>query len=314
MFRLSLKLAQSPVFFTNGGIFEMHKGLWRVVVILVVMMVVITGCGKSTGKPAELGQQNSSLTVKVLDIGQGDAILIRAAGQTLLVDTGDIEHRDKMVAYIKKEGITTIDKVIITHPHADHLGGMPGILENFAVGHIYDSGKTGTTALYRQYLSVVNKKNIPFTIATPGTEIVIGDHIKLKIFAPEKSLLADEELNNSSIVAKLIYNKFTMLLTGDAERESEALMLKSYGSELKSNVLKAGHHGSNTSSTPEFLKAVGPEAAIISLGANNDYHHPHPSTLKKYEQAKLKVYRTDLDGTVTITSDGNTYTITKEKG
>ena len=292
----------------------MCKGLWRVIAILVVMMVLITGCGKSTGKSAEQGQQKSSLTVKVLDIGQGDAILIRVAGQTVLIDTGDIEHREKMVAYIKKEGITTIDKVIITHPHADHLGGMPGILENFTVGHIYDSGKTGTTALYRQYLSAVNKKNVPFTIAIPGSEIIIVNDIKLKIFAPDKSLLADEEINNSSIVAKLIYNNFSMLLTGDAEKESEALMLRTYAGELKSNILKAGHHGSNTSSTPEFLKAVGPEAAIISLGANNDYHHPHPSTLKKYEQAKLKVYRTDLDGTITITSDGNTYNITKEKG
>jgi len=288
----------------------MRKGLCLMLVILVAMMVVVAGCKKETAKSAEQGQQ---LIVKVLDIGQGDAILIRVAGQTVLVDTGDIEHREQMVAYIKKEGITTIDKVIITHPHADHLGGMPGILDNFKVGHIYDSGKTSTTALYRQYLSAVNKKNIPFTVATPGSEIIIGDNIKLKIFAPDKSLLAETEMNNSSIVAKLIYNKFSMLLTGDAEKESEALMLKSYAGELKSNVLKAGHHGSNTSSTPELLKAVGAEAAIISLGANNDYHHPHPSTLKKYEQAKLKVYRTDLDGTVTITSDGNTYNITKEK-
>jgi len=296
----------------------MRKGLWLMVVVLVVMMVLATGCGKNTTKSAEQGQvpktqQNSSLTVKVLDIGQGDAILIRVAGQTVLVDTGDIEHREKMVEYIKKEGITTINNVIITHPHADHLGGMPGILDNFKVGHIYDSGKTGTTALYRQYLSLIKKKNIPFTVVTPGTEMIITNDIKLKFLAPDKVSLADAEMNNSSVVAKLIYNKFSMLLTGDAEKESEELMLKSYAGELKSNILKAGHHGSNTSSSSAFLKAVGPEAAIISLGANNDYHHPHPSTLKKYEQAKLKVYRTDLNGTVTITSDGNTYTITKEK-
>jgi len=295
------------------GRLEMRKGLCLMLAIFVAMMVVVAGCGKESTKPAEQGQQNSSLTAKVLDIGQGDAILIRVAGQTVLVDTGDIEHRDKMVAYIKKEGITTIDKVIITHPHADHLGGMPGILENFKVGHIYDSGKTGTTALYRQYLSLVNKKNIPFTVVTPGVEIIIANEIKLKFFAPDKSLLAEAEMNSSSIVAKLIYNKFSMLLTGDAEKESEELMLKSYAGELKSNVLKAGHHGSNTSSSSGLLKAVGAEAVIISLGVNNDYHHPHPSTLKKYEQFKLKVYRTDLDGTVTVTSDGNTYNITKEK-
>lgn len=301
-----------------GGSIEMRKGLWQVVAVLVAMMILVTGCGKSIGKSAEQGQaaqgqQSSLLTVKVLDIGQGDAILIRVAGQAVLVDTGDIEHRDKMVSYIKKEGITTIDKVIITHPHADHLGGMPGILENFKVGQIYDSGQTATTALYRQYLSMVNKKNIPFTIVTSGTEIIIANDIKLKIFAPEKPFITESEINNNSVVSKLIYNKFSMLLTGDAEKDSEARMLKTYAGELKSNVLKVGHHGSNTSSSPGFLKSVAPEAAIISVGANNDYHHPHPSTLKKYEQAKLKVYRTDLDGTITVTSDGNTYNITKEK-
>ena len=280
--------------------------------IVFAMIVVVTGCGKETTKPIQQGQQNSPLTVKVLDIGQGDAILIRASGRTVLVDTGDIEEREKMVQYIKKEGITTIDTVIITHPHADHLGGMPGVIENFTVGHIYDSGKTGTTALYRKYLTLVNQKKIPFTVVSPGTEIPITNEIKLIVLAPDKSLLADEEMNNSSVVTKLIYNKISMLLTGDAEKESEALMLKNYASELKSTILKSGHHGSNTSSSPGFLKAVGPEAAIISLGANNDYHHPHPSTLKKYEQAKLQVYRTDLDGTVTITSDGITYKITKE--
>ncbi|MBC8014327.1 MAG: MBL fold metallo-hydrolase [Sporomusaceae bacterium] len=296
----------------------MRKGLLLMMAVLIAMMAVIAGCGKGTVKSAEPGlmvegQQSSSLIVKVLDIGQGDAILIRAAGQTVLVDTGDIEHRDKIVAYLKKEGITTIDKVIITHPHADHLGGMPGILENFKVGQIYDSGRSSTTALYRQYLSAVSKKNVPFKVVNPGNEIIIVNDIKLKIFAPDKSFISDSEINNSSIVAKLIFNKFSMLLTGDAEKESESRMVKTYAAELKSTVLKSGHHGSNTSSTSEFLKAVGAEAVIISLAANNDYHHPHPSTVKKYAEAKLKVYRTDLNGTVTITSDGNTYNITKEK-
>ena len=147
------------------GRIQMRKKLCFMLAIVIAMLVVVTGCGNEAAKSAQQGQmaqgqQNSPLIVKVLDIGQGDAILIRAAGQTVLVDTGDIEHREKMVEYIKKEGITTIDKVIITHPHADHLGGMPGIIDNFKVGHIYDSGKTGTTSLYHQYLSLVNKKNI----------------------------------------------------------------------------------------------------------------------------------------------------------
>ena len=284
--------------------------------ILLVMMVMLTGCGKkdvTSAQPSEV-KQGQPLTVKVLDIGQGDAILIRIADQTVLVDTGDINTRDKMVAYIKKEGITTIDKVIITHPHADHLGGMPGIVENFKVGQIYDSGQTATTALYKQYLSLVNKKNIPFSVVKAGSEVVISGDVKLKILGPEKPFITESPANNNSIVAKLIYNQFSMLLTGDAEKEEEARIINTYKNDLKSKVLKAGHHGSNTSSSPAFLKAVGPEAAIISVGVGNDYHHPHPSTLKKYVEANLKVYRTDIDGTVTITSDGQTYKVIKEHG
>lgn len=286
---------------------------WLTILLIVIAMLITAACSKENGKPVSQGQVNSPLVVKVLDIGQGDAILIRTAGQNVLVDTGDIGTRDKLVAYIKKEGITTIDKVIITHPHADHLGGMPGIIENFKVSQIYDSGQTATTALYRKYLSLVQSKKIPFTVLTAGTEIVISSDVKLKIFAPEKPFIGDSDLNNNSIVAKLIYNEFSMLLTGDAEKESEERMLKNYKAELKSSILKAGHHGSNTSSSLPFLKTVAPEAAIISLGANNDYHHPHPSILKRYGEAKIKVYRTDTDGTVTVSSDGKTYTITKEK-
>lgn len=294
-----------------GG--KMMGRKWFGVLLVTLAMLVAAGCVKDREANVSQGQTNSPLTVKVLDIGQGDAILIRAAGQTVLVDTGDIGTKDKLAAYIKKEGITTIDKVIITHPHADHLGGMSSILENFNVNQIYDSGQTTTTALYRKYLSLVQSKKIPFSVLTAGTEIVIANDIKLKILAPEKPFIKDSELNNNSIVAKLIYHDFSMLLTGDAEKESEERMLKKYKTELKSTILKAGHHGSNTSSSVSFLKAVAPEAAIISLGANNDYHHPHPSTLKKYGEAKAKVYRTDTDGTVTINSDGKTYTITKEK-
>ena len=141
---------------------------------------------------------------------------------------------------------------------------------------------------------------------------MISKEIKLKVFAPDKSMLADENMNNSSIVAKLTFNQFSMLLTGDVDKESEAVILKSYAKELKSNVLKSAHHGSSSSSSPEFLKAVNPEAVVISLAAGNDYHHPHPSTMERYKRANMKIYRTDTDGTVLITSDGITYAISKQ--
>lgn len=289
---------------------------WQSFFLIWIMLLALISAGCSTTAKQDRAQGISNqqpLTIKVLDIGQGDAILIRTANEVVLVDTGDIPMRDKLVSYIKNEGITTIDKVIITHPHADHLGGMPGVLNNFTVKQIFDSGLTTTTSLYRQYLTTVQKKNIPFQTVTPGTQIDIGGGVALKVMAPEKPFITNSELNNNSIILKLIYGKFSMLLPGDAEREEEGRVLKSYGAELKSTILKAGHHGSNTSSTPAFLKAVAPETVVISVGQNNDYHHPHPSTLRKYTDLKFKVYRTDTDGTVTITSDGQSYNIVKEK-
>ncbi len=280
--------------------------------VMLVMTVLLAGCGGSAARQASQ-LKDGQLMIQVIDVGQGDAILIRGSEQTVLVDTGDVPAREKLVAYLKSQGISTIDKVIITHPHADHLGGMAAIMDNFTVKQVYDSGQTTTTALYRNYLTAVQKKNIPFAVVQAGMQIDIGGGAVLKVFAPAKPFITNSELNNNSIVMKLVYGNFSMLLTGDAEHESEERMVNNYGSELKSTVLKSGHHGSNTSSSLPFMKAVAPEAAIISVGAGNDYHHPHPSTIKRYNELKIPIYRTDIDGTITVKSDGRSYNINKEK-
>lgn len=286
------------------------KKSWLMALLLIIL-VAVTGCGHSAVLP---GAQ-AKLTVKVLDVGQGDAILIRSGETVTLIDTGDVPARDKLVSMLKEQGIKQIDNVIITHPHADHLGGMAAVLDNFTVKHIYDSGQTTTSALYRNYLTAVKRKNIPFTIVKAGTDIPL-DQAVLKVLAPQMPYIAgtDSDLNNNSVVLKLQYGAFTMLLPGDAERQEEEQLVAKYGSQLACSVLKSGHHGSHTASSAEFLKMVNPQAAIISVGANNDYHHPHASTLKRYRDFKLKVYRTDTNGTITIVSDGQQYDIAKEKG
>ncbi len=283
--------------------------------VLISMLAFTVGCSSKNG--ANSGNQpmkDAPLIVKVLDVGQGDAILLRGNGQVVLIDIGDVPTRDKLVAYLKAEGITTIDKLVITHPHADHLGGFAALADQFTIKQIYDSGQTTTTALYRQYLSAVQKK-IPFSVVADGEQIDLGAGILLKVLAPGKPLLTgtDSDLNNNSIVLRLTFGKFSMLFAGDAEQPEEEQILRKYSREIKSTVLKSGHHGSRTSSSQPFLDAVAPEAAVICAGMNNDYHHPHPSTLKKYEKQKIAVFRTDLNGTVTIASNGETYSVNKEK-
>lgn len=294
---------------------------WLVIAVALFAVIIATGCGgagttaQPGGKVPAAAAAGAPLTVQVLDVGQGDAILIRTNEQVALIDTGDVPARDKLVRMLKSQGITTVDKLIITHPHADHIGGAAAVLANFTVRQVYDSGQKTTTNLYRQYLTQISKKKIPFTVVAAGTTIELGNEAVLRVLAPEQPFIGGSEpdLNNNSIVAKLVYGDFSMLMTGDAEKEAEERLLKKGAAGLKSTLLKSGHHGSKTSSTLPFLKAVKAEAALISLGAGNEYGHPHKVVLKRYSDRKMRVYRTDTEGTLTVTSDGKTYAIMKER-
>ena len=291
-----------------------HNRYMRLGSIIIVSMLMLL-CAACGGRSAAVAPA-AGLTVKILDVGQGDAILIRTPDQVTLIDTGDVATREKLVTALKQQGISVIDQVLITHPHADHLGGMAAVLDQFTVKKVYDSGQATTTALYRNYLGQVKKLNIPFQVVGAGDKnIEIGSGVELKILNPQKPPLTgmESDLNNNSLVVRLVYGDFSFLLTGDAEKEAEGSMQKNGASGLKSTLLKVAHHGSSSSTTASFLSAVAPEAVMICVGANNDYHHPHPSILKRLEQKKIPVYRTDLNGTITVTSDGKTYKIDKER-
>jgi len=231
----------------------------------------------------------------------------------VLSGSGDVpgKNENKVVMYIQQQGIRILDAVIITHPHADHIGGIQKVLETFEVRQVYDSGQVTTSQLYKHYLQTIKQKKIPFALARAGDTIALGEGLNLQVLAPEDPLLSD--LNSNSVVTRLVYGEISFLFTGDIEKDAEDRMLKQPGTILKSTVLKVPHHGSNTSSSVSFLKAVSPEVAIIMCGTDNDYHHPHLGTLKKYEQAKINVFRTDLNGSVIVTTDGKQYQVKVEK-
>lgn len=277
--------------------------------LLLLLLLFAAGCGAGSAPAGPA----AAVTVQVIDIGQGDAILIRTPGQVTLIDTGDVPARDKLVTFLKQQGVQGIDQVIITHPHADHLGGMAAVLSKFTVKHVYDSGQTTTTGLFRQYLAAVDRRHIPFTVVKAGDVIELGGGARLLVLAPSAPFISgtDSDLNNNSVVVKLEYRQFSMLLPGDSEREAETRLLAAGPARLHSTVLKVGHHGSSTATTSAFLQAVAPEAAVISLGAGNPYGHPHQGTLQRLAAAGIKVYRTDMDGTVTIATDGQHYTVSK---
>lgn len=293
------------------------KQIFKMVVALfltLTMGIAFAGCGSasSAGSGKSGGKE---LAVRMLDIGQGDSFLLEKDGKFVLIDTGDIEHREKIVELLKKYNVKEISKIIITHPHADHLGGMDAIFKNFTIHDIYDDGMPSKIASYRNYLKQIKKNKISYHILKAGDNVEFFDGVNFHVVGPVsviKDQKGNSDFNNNSIVGRLTYGSFSMLFTGDAEKEEEKAILDK-GENVKSDVLKVGHHGSRTSTSPAFLKAVSPKDAFISCEQGNDYGHPHKTTVQKLEKAKVRIFRTDRNGTVTLTTDGSTYKISKER-
>lgn len=272
-----------------------------ILLMIICSSIFLFGCGNNDSSATENKKVSGDLSIEMLDIGQGDATLIKTKDQVVMIDTGDIDERDNLLKLLKERNIKTIDKLIITHPHADHLGGAYVIFKNFEVKEVYDNGQKATTKTYKTYLKNIKEKQIKYKALADGDELDFGSGVKFKVLSPAK---LTDDTNNNSIVGKLKYNDFTMMFTGDAEKDIENTLVKKYGDELKSLVLKSPHHGSTTSSTEQFLKAVNPEVALISLGAGNEYGHPHKEILARYKKLGIKVYRTDEDGSIKIISNG----------
>lgn len=251
-----------------------------------------------------------SLAVYFIDVGQGDAILIQAPAAAVLIDGGPRAAGRKVVEYLKQAGISGIDLVISTHPHEDHIGGLISVLKAFPVGEVIDPAVVHTTRTFEEYLTLIDEKDIKFTEGRAGMSRELGGAAVLEILHPASP--SAKHLNNASIVVRLTYGEVSFLFTGDAEKEAEAEMLKR-GLNLAGTVLKIGHHGSRTSSTAEFLKAVAPEVAVIMCGKDNLYGHPHEETLKKLADAGVEIYRTDLHGTIVVTTDGQAYDVNIER-
>lgn len=306
----------------------MRKKIGLLLGTLLLLTAFFTGCGntpaassESASSAAQTDSVHGTLTVKMLNVGQGDAILIQTADQTTLIDTSDLDEQDKLRAELKKAGVTRLDKVILTHPHADHIGGMPVVLKEFSVGEVYDNGMPSTSKIYLGYMKTLKQQKISRKALKAGDVLDLGGGASFHVFAPTEAMQQEgsqkgykHDPNNESVVGKLVYGDFSMMFTGDAEKKEELPILTAYGNDVRAKVLKSGHHGSKTSSSQEFLKGVQPETVLISCGAGNDYGHPHKETMKKYQALKLNIYETDKNGTITITSDGTAYDIKPEKG
>lgn len=249
---------------------------------------------------------SKNLVVHFINIGQGDAIYIKTpGGENILIDAGNKAKGRDVVNYLRKEKVKTIDHIIATHPDADHIGGLDEVIKAFTVKNVYAPKVSHTTQAYKDFLNAVKKKKLKIKTAQANVKLPLRDKsVSAKFVGPVKNY-ANTDLNNWSAVLHLKYNKNTFLFTGDAETKAEKDMLsKKYISKV--DVLKVGHHGAKESSSKEFLNVVKPKYAVISVGKGNRYKHPTTDTLNRLKAVKASIYRTDTQGTIKATSNGNT--------
>ena len=249
----------------------------------------------------------SSLQVHFIDVGQGDSILIDFGQNEMLIDGG--EKSPGVTNYINSYIEGPLEVIVATHPHADHIGGLIEVLDDFSVKEIWLNGDSSTSKTYKEFMVAVNLEGANIYRAKEGGLISLGN-LNFTILNPPSSLFNDA--NNNSIVLRLKYGDTAFLFAGDAEQGAEAAMLTT-GDELQADILKAGHHCSKTSSSGAFLSAVKPKEAICMVGKNNRYGHPHQETLTNLKEIGTNVYRTDINGTVTASTDGKSYKIKVSK-
>lgn len=249
------------------------------------------------------------LSVYYFNVGQGDATYIKTpTGDDILIDAGKNEAGEAVVDYLKQLDVDDLEVLISTHPDADHSGGLDDVLHNFKVKAVYAPKVSHNTNTFKDFLLAVKEEGLTIKEAKAGVNLPLSG-VTAKFVGPVKTY--GDDLNDWSAVLHLTYGKNAFLFTGDAEAKSEADMIKDKQT-LKADVLKVGHHGSNSSTTTAFLKAVAPEYAVISVGKNS-YGHPTKQILDRLKSAKATTYRTDLNGTVTALSNGKTITFTKVK-
>lgn len=277
-------------------------------IVVLLCIFLLAGCTETLNKEKVSVTAGHEMRVHFIDVGQGDSIFIESPnGKTMLVDGGVKGAGQKVVSYLKELGVNKLDIVVATHPDADHIGGLIPVLNSIDIGQFYDSGKVHTSQTFEEMLTLIDTKNIPYNVPKTGDRIAFDDDINVKVLNANENATDN---NDASIVLKITYGNVSFLLTADAGIALEKEMMQD---DVKATILKAGHHGSNTSSSTEFIQAVHPEVTILSYGEGNKYGHPHAEVVDRLQAIGSKIYATAEAGTVIVSTDGVNYDVNSKE-
>lgn len=281
--------------------------LW-LLLLAVSMAVSMAGCGSIAGQEESslVDQEEASETsfeIHYIDVGQADAALVLCDGAAMLIDGGNKADSGLIYAYLKAHNVTALDYIVCTHPHEDHAGGLAAALNAASAAVAYAPVADDMNDSFRDFRQYLAKQDVEITVPNAGDTFSLGS-ASVTVVGPVGSE-TNENVNNTSIVLRIIYGETSFLFTGDAEREEELAILEA-GYEIQSTVLKVGHHGGASSTTYPFLREAAPEYAVISVGEGNPYGHPAEAVMSRLQDADVTVYRTDRQGTVICRSDGKT--------
>jgi competence protein ComEC len=278
-----------------------------IVFLAVIISMLLISCGKNaqfnnaSNAPIK-AETLDDIKIHYIDVGQGDSELIQIDGKNILIDAGLSDK--KALEYLKSVGVAKLDYVIATHPHKDHIGSMDNVIDDFDVGIFYAPNVSTTTNAYENMINSLKSKNLKATVPNAGDQITVGN-ASITFLAPNSDTY--EDINNYSIVVKLKYGNNSFIFMGDAQDLSESEMLTKK-LDVQADVLKVGQHGSDTSTSQEFLNKVNPKYAVISCGKDDSYQHPNQTTIEKLEAKNIEIFRTDLNGTIIATSNGRDIT------
>ncbi len=264
--------------------------------------------------PAPSLPTSGEAKVYIIDVGQGESILITTDEKSMLIDAGENDKGDEVLDFIETLGLDHIDYALATHPHSDHIGGLDTVLNNIEVGEVLfghiPKDITPTTKTYEDVLDAIEKNDVPLSLVDAGDTFDLGNGAVVTVLGPITEDVDD--LNNTSVVTRLDFGETSFLFNGDQEAPMEKLLVENKAN-LDCDMMTMGHHGSSTSSTQKYLDAITPEYASISCGKNNKYGHPHRETVEKLEKMDIEYYRTDLSGNITFTSNGEKISVRTEK-